>query len=47
MLMRFKDSPEPRQPGMVPPGAGDKVMHSSFRIGDRTDIQHTKGADHE
>ena len=36
MLMRFKDSPEPHQPGMVPPSAGDKVMHSSFRIGDTT-----------
>jgi len=34
MLMRFKDSPEPAQPGMVPPGAEDKVMHSCFRIGD-------------
>lgn len=34
MLMRFKDSPEPAQPGMVPPGAENKVMHSSFRIGD-------------
>jgi len=29
-LMRFKDSPEP---AMCPPGAGDKVMHSGFRIG--------------
>ena len=36
MLMRFKDSPEPHQPGMCPPGAGDKVMHTSFRIGDTT-----------
>ena len=36
MLMRFKDSPEPPQPGMCPPGAGDKVMHASFRIGDAT-----------
>lgn len=36
MLMRFKDSPEPNQPGMVPPGAEDKVMHMSFRIGDTT-----------
>jgi PhnB protein len=36
MLMRFKESPEPHQPGMVPPGAGDKVMHASFRIGDST-----------
>jgi PhnB protein len=34
MLMRFKDSPEPPQPGMVPPGSEDKVMHASFRIGD-------------
>ena len=36
MLMRFKDSPEPPQPGCVPPGAENKVMHSSFRIGDST-----------
>jgi PhnB protein len=36
MLMRFKDSPEPLEPGMVPPGAGDKVMHVSFRIGETT-----------
>ena len=35
-LMRFKDSPEPHEPGMVPPGAEDKVMHTSFRIGDTT-----------
>jgi PhnB protein len=34
MLLRFKDSPEPPQPGMVPPGAEDKVMHMSLRIGD-------------
>ena len=34
MLMRFKDSPEPPQPGMVPPGSGNKVMHTCFRIGD-------------
>ena len=34
MLMRFKDSPEPAAPGMVPPGAENKVMHASFRIGD-------------
>jgi PhnB protein len=36
MLMRFKDSPEPHQPGMVPPGSEDKVMHTSFRIGETT-----------
>jgi PhnB protein len=33
MLMRFKDSPEPPQPGMVPPGSEDKIMHASIRIG--------------
>jgi PhnB protein len=35
-LMRFKDSPEPPQPGMVPPGSENKVMHSSVQIGDTT-----------
>lgn len=35
-LLHFKDSPEPPQPGMVPPGAENKVMHASFRIGDTT-----------
>lgn len=33
MLLRFKDSPEPHPPGMVPDGWNDKVMHASFRIG--------------
>jgi PhnB protein len=36
MLMRFKDSPEPPQPGMCPPGSENKVMHAAFRIGDTT-----------
>lgn len=36
MLMRFKDCPEPVQPGMHPPGFEDKVMHASFRVGDST-----------
>jgi PhnB protein len=36
MLMRFKDSPEPHAPGMIPPGAEKKVMHASFRVGDTT-----------
>jgi PhnB protein len=36
MLMRFKDSPEPHQPGMIPPGSENKVMHSSLRIGETT-----------
>ena len=35
-LMRFKDSPEPHQPGMLPPGAENKVMHMSFRVGNTT-----------
>jgi PhnB protein len=34
MLMRFKDSPEPPPPGVVPPGSENKVMHASLRIGD-------------
>jgi PhnB protein len=34
MLMRFKDCPETPQPGMVPPGSENKVMHSCLRIGD-------------
>jgi PhnB protein len=33
MLMRFKDNPEPQA---NPTGAGDKIMHTSFRIGDST-----------
>src|ERR1700682_6409080 len=36
MLMRFKDMTEPPQPGMVQPGAENKVLHASFRIGDST-----------
>jgi PhnB protein len=36
MLMRFKESPAPAESGMVPPGAEEKVMHMSFRIGDTT-----------
>jgi PhnB protein len=36
MLMRYKDSPEPPPPDMVAPGSEDKVMHTSFRIGDTT-----------
>ena len=33
MLMRFKESPDP---GSCAPGSDDKVMHSSFRIGETT-----------
>ena len=33
MLMRFKDSPDPAS---RPPGADEKVMHASFRVGETT-----------
>src|SRR5687767_9292316 len=33
MIMRYKDSPEPPPPGMVPPGSENKVMHASCTIG--------------
>jgi PhnB protein len=33
-MMRYKESPEAPPPGMVPPGFEDKIMHSSFRIGE-------------
>lgn len=36
MLMRFKESPEPPRPGMVPPGSENKVMHAAFRVGQST-----------
>jgi len=35
-LSRFKDSPEPAQPGMCPPNSGDKIMHVTLRIGQTT-----------
>src|SRR5712691_5725796 len=34
MLMRFKDSPEPPQPGMIQPGSENKIMHVSLRVGE-------------
>ena len=33
MLMRYKDSPEPAQPGMLPPGSENKIMHASLKVG--------------
>jgi PhnB protein len=36
MLMRYKDSPEPPPPGMIPPGSENKIMHASMRIGEAT-----------
>jgi PhnB protein len=35
-LVRFKDMPGPHPPGAIPPGAENKVMHASFRVGDST-----------
>ena len=34
MLMRYKEAPEPPPPGMVPPNWDNKVMHTSFWIGE-------------
>jgi len=34
MVMRFSESPDPVPPGMIPPGYENKVMHSSFHVGD-------------
>lgn len=34
MLLRFKEAPEPPPPGMIPDDWGDKIMHSSFKVGD-------------
>jgi PhnB protein len=36
MLMRYKESPEPTPPGMIPAGSENKVMHSALRIGETT-----------
>ena len=35
-MMRYNESPELPQPGMVPPGFENKIMHTSFRIGQTT-----------
>ncbi|HRO57612.1 MAG TPA: VOC family protein [Burkholderiaceae bacterium] len=35
MVMLFKDSPEPPPPDMLAPGFENKVMHASFKVGDR------------
>lgn len=44
MLMRFKESPDPTPPDMVPPNWGDKVMHASFRIGN-TEVMASDGCE--
>ncbi len=33
MVMRYKESPEPPPPGMMPDNWGDKIMHASFKLG--------------
>lgn len=33
MLLRWKDSPEPPPPGMLPPGFENKIMHCDFTVG--------------
>src|SRR5437016_2332050 len=35
-MMRFNESPELHQPGIVPPGFDNKIMHTTFRIGQTT-----------
>ena len=34
MMMRFSEAPEKPQPGMVPPGSENKIMHAAFKVGD-------------
>jgi PhnB protein len=41
-LMRFKDSPEPLQPGACAPGSENKVMHATFHIG-KTSVMASDG----
>jgi uncharacterized glyoxalase superfamily protein PhnB/uncharacterized protein YndB with AHSA1/START domain len=42
VLLRFKDSPDPPPPGMLPAGFEHKVMHACLRIGD-TDVMMSDG----
>jgi PhnB protein len=46
MIMRYKESPEPPPPGMVPPGWENKVMHASLRVG-RTVLMASDGCSTE
>ena len=36
MMMRYKESPEAPPPGKVPPGFENKIMHTSFKVGETT-----------
>jgi PhnB protein len=33
-ILRNKESPEQAPPGTLPPGSENKIMHSTFRVGD-------------
>jgi PhnB protein len=35
-LLRYSENAEACNSGMVPPGSGNKVLHSAFRIGETT-----------
>ncbi|MDB6020555.1 MAG: phnB [Pedosphaera sp.] len=35
-MMRYKESPEPPPPGMVPPGYENKIMHATFHVAGST-----------
>ena len=43
MLMRYKDAPQPAQPGMIPPNSENKIMHASLRIGETTNSGNAAG----
>jgi PhnB protein len=34
--MRYKDSPDPVDPNMVPPGSENLIMHATFKVGETT-----------
>lgn len=36
MLLRMDESPDPHPPGMLPPGAEKKILHSTLKIGEST-----------
>jgi PhnB protein len=46
MMMRYKESPEPPKPGMLPPGFENKIMHTAFHIG-QTSIMASDGCSTE
>jgi PhnB protein len=33
IVMRYKDSPDPHPPGLLPAGFENKIMHASLRVG--------------